>query len=569
MSAFARLVDDYIAFLTSEPDQRVFLGVDRDLGALNDPSLAHAAAQVVEAKGLLARLDATPAVDGDFDQQMDADLMRLMLERQIHDATYRWNGRTTLQQLPRGGDAATDGIFLIFANDPRPDGERLADITARVEQIPEMLEGMLARLDHPLQRWVDIDVEKVDEAPQLLTTVLGWAEEIGWPDELRLRAACEVAADAMAGYVEGLKALPTTTQIHLDEGDARRLVELRGIERSFEELHAIARDFLAGTGATIEALRQKLVARHGLPADTATADLQKWLNGRFKTDIGDGPLEAVLDRYQAERTKILAFIAERDLFPVLDDQDMHILRTPGFMEPSIPAGAMMPPPPLREGTRRSLVYLTLSQELLDEHTELTIPTMMVHEGIPGHHLQLATAATHPSPVRRTYDSNDWAEGWTTMLEDYMLDLGYMGELEDEARFCGKRDLSRIGARVVIDLFFMTGNRDYLDVGVDCDVSDPDPFVAAGNLLQAVTGFVPGRVQAELNWYSQERGYPLSYLLGNRTVTETRAELVAVQQGRLEGLELDRAFHRIFLGAGNMPSAWLRRLLVHEGLLPAG
>lgn len=565
MSDFTRLADDFIAFSVSEPDSRVELGVDRDLGALDDPSLAGYAARVLDARGLLDRL-ATTALPDDFDARLDADLMRLMLERFVHDNTREWNGRTRLQQLPDAGDGTTGGIFLIFANDPRPAGPRLEDVTARVEQIPDFLEAMLARLDTPLKRWVDIDAEKVEEAPQLLQTVLGWADEEGWADRPRLSRACEAAEAAMGSYVERLRALPTTTQLHLHEADARRLVELRGVEQSLEDLHGIARGFLDRTGATIERLRGVLVRRHGLPRDTPTDALQKHLNAAFKVDIGEGPLERVLDLYQAEREKILAFIAQRDLFPVLDDQDMRIVRTPGFMEPSIPAGAMMPPPPLRQGTRRSLVYLTLSQELLDEHTELTIPVMMIHEGIPGHHLQLATAATHPSRVRRIYGGNDWAEGWTTMLEDYMLDLGYMGDLVDEARFCGKRDLSRIGARVVIDLFFMTGNKDFLDVGVDCDLSSSDPFVAAGNLLQAVTGFTPGRVQAELNWYSQERGYPLSYLLGNTLVTGLKDELAGAQRGRLEGLALDREFHRIFLGAGNMPAAWLRRLLVHEGLL---
>ena len=32
---------------------------------------------------------------------------------------------------------------------------------------------------------------------------------------------------------------------------------------------------------------------------------------------------------------------------------------------------------------------------------------------------------------------DLAEGWTTMLEDYMLDQGYAGELTDEVRFMAK------------------------------------------------------------------------------------------------------------------------------------
>ena len=567
MSDFARLSEDFIAFLTADPDSRVEYGVDRDLGALDDPSLAADAARVGGARELLGRLEAVELPDS-FDARLDADLLRLMLERTIHEGTREWNGRTRLEQLPGAGGGCTGGIFLIFANDPRPAPDRLADVTARVEQIPDYLEAMLDRLDTPLKRWVDIDIEKVVEAPQLLATIRGWSVEEGWADAPRLATACAAAEAAMASYVERLRSLPTTTRLHLDEADAKRLVSLRGVEQSFDELHAMARGFLASTGETIERLRGVLVRRHGLPDDTPTDVLQKHLNGAFKVDIGDGPLERVLDRYEAERKKILAFIAERDLFPILDDQDMRIVRTPGFMEPSIPAGAMMPPPPLRDGTRRSLVYLTLSPELLDEHTELTIPVMMIHEGIPGHHLQLASAATHPSKVRRVFSGNDWAEGWTTMLEDYMLDLGYMGELVDEARFCGKRDLSRIGARVVIDLFFMTGDRGFLDVGVDCDVSSADPFVAAGNLLQAVTGFTPGRVQAELNWYSQERGYPLSYLLGNQLVTGLKSELHGGRSGGADGLALDREFHRIFLGAGNMPAAWLRRLLVHEGLLPA-
>ena len=147
---------------------------------------------------------------------------------------------------------------------------------------------------------------------------------------------------------------------------------------------------------------------------------------------------------------------------------------------------------------------------------------------------------------------DQAEGWTTMLEDYMLDVGYMGELTDEARFVAKRDTNRIGARVAIDLFFMTGERGFLDVGVDVDHTDDgdydrsDPFVAAGRLLRAATGFAPGRVEAELNWYSQERGYPLSYLTGNRLVWELKRDVSKAQAGSLNGLTLDRAFHRASL-----------------------
>ena len=244
---------------------------------------------------------------------------------------------------------------------------------------------------------------------------------------------------------------------------------------------------------------------------------------------------------------MLGFIKGRDLFPIFEDQDMTILRTPGFLAPSIPAGAMVSPPPLREGVRRSLVYLTLSEELRDEHTEISIPIMMVHEGIPGHHLQLAWASTHPSPIRRMFDAMEHAEGWTTMLEDYILDQGYGGELTDEIRFIAKREMCRLGARVAIDLYFMTGLEDYLNVGIEFDRGDGSPFSLAGGLLKTVTGFVDERVQAELNWYSSERGYPLSYLTGNHLVWSLKTDFERAQGGQT--LENDRFFHHTYLQQG--------------------
>jgi hypothetical protein len=425
---------------------------------------------------------------------------------------------------------------------------------------------MLSRLDTPVARWVDIDLEKVRGLPEFFETLHAWAVGERWPDATRLDRLRYRANEALADYAAKLEALPTTTALHLDEADARRLVALRGIEPSFEELHRFATRFLAETGEIIEVLRARLADKYDLPADIGTEPLQRELCKRYQVAPPGTDLDRILDRYRAERDKILGFIRDRDLFPIPDDQEFVILRTPAFMAPSIPAGAMEPPAPFAPGPRRSLVYLTLSEELRDEHTELGIPGMMIHEGIPGHHLQLATAAAHPSLIRRHAVANEHAEGWTTMLEDYMLDQGYMGELTDEARFIGKRDIARIGARVAIDLFFMTGERDYLDVGVPCDITDDDPFVAAGNLLAEVTGFTPGRVQAELNWYSQERGYPLSYLTGNRLVWQLKRDMADAQRGKLEGLDLDREFHRVYLQSGNMPVSFLRRVFRHQGLL---
>lgn len=566
MDAYSSFVEAFHRHRLVDPNQCVSLGVDHNLDELPDPSLAASGAAVASAEALLETAEALPKEGLSFDESLDLALAELLLQREVHDETYVFNGRTMRQQRPTAGDDISWGLFTLFVNDPRPDEDRLANVTSRVEMVPDYLDALQRRLRAPVKRWVDIDREKVQGLPDLFVQLSAWAERVGFADAPRLERARMAAEAAIRSYADALGQLETTENLHVGEATARRIVELRGIEMSLERLHRVAKDFLADNRAQIEGLRGQLAAKYDLPKDATTEAVHQHLNQRFAVPLGDEGLDTILRCYEAEREKILAFIQARGLFPVPPNQEMKILRTPGFLEPTIPAGAMDSPAPFREGIRTSVVYLTLKASQVDEHTLLGIPGMMIHEGIPGHHLQLTHAALNPSVVRRHFSAMELAEGWTTMLEDYMLDIGYMGELTDEARFVGKMDIARIGARVGIDLFFMTGERQFLELGV---VEPPkeaaDPFEAAGAVLQSVTGFTPGRVQAELNWYSQERGYPLSYLAGNHLVWKLKRDLEAAQPGQAD---LDQRFHRIFLEAGNMPVEFLRRVFKDKGLLPS-
>lgn len=563
---FGELVRGFHEHRASNPNVRVQLGIDERLGELPDPSLAAAREREANARRLLGEIGRVPTQALGFSDRLDLELARLMLDSEVFDLGLELGGRPLLQQQPRAGDELGDGIFMLAVADPRPAAERLEDITRRIEGIPAYLDAMLARLDTPVERWVEMDVAKVAELPSLLASMQSWAAEVRWSGGERLNQALPSAVGALRAYAERLRGLATTRDFHVGPASAAKVVALRGIEPSLDELHGMARAFLAETQRELDELQARLVAKYSLPRETTRAELHHFLNRRFRVQIEPGRFDQVLERYRREQDQLLRYIREHDLFPIPEAQSLQILETPGFMRPSIPAGAMTPPAPFRSTTATSLIFLTLSEELLDEHTELTIPVMMIHEGIPGHHLQLSTAARHPSWIRRHVSANDQAEGWTTMLEDYMLDLGYMASLADEARFCTKRDLSRIGARVAIDLFFMTGERDYLDVGLGLDRGQPDPFAAAGTLLTAVTGFTPGRVHAELSWYSQERGYPLSYLTGYRLVERLRADVHARQRGNLEPRRTDRLFFERYLRAGNMPLSYLRRVFCEEGLV---
>jgi len=562
---FDQFSSDFHDHFTRDANACVALGVAKHLDELPDPSLDGMANDLARAHGLLQRIDGLRREGQPFDEALDLDLAQLELERQVEHLTCEIDGRRVVERAPRAGDDIGDGMSLLFISDPRPGPERLADLTGRIEAVPAYLEGLKARIQEPVARWVEMDLEKVAELPGFFATLRGWADELSWADSPRLARASEAAEAALATYAAHLAGLTTHDRVHIGPEGAARTLSTYAIDDSPEDLHEMARDYLASTADTIERLRRRLAAKHGQPPDIEAHALRDVLDKRFQVQVGNAGADGILQRYETEHERILAFIEERDLFEVFPEQQMRIVKTPEFLAPSIPAGAMVPPPAFREGVRTSIVYLTLPDDRLAEHTELSIPSMMIHEGIPGHHLQLATASRHPSVIRRHVNGPDLAEGWTTMLEDYMLDLGYMGDRTDEARFCGKLDISRIGARVVIDLFFMSGQREFLDVGVDCDLDNPDAFAAAGSLLQTVTGFSDARTKGELNWYSQERGYPLTYLVGNQAVWKLKRQVDAARQGA-DALATDRLFHHTYLQAGNMPVSQLQRVFAHAGLL---
>lgn len=466
-----------------------------------------------------------------------------------------------------GVDGISEGIFQLFINDPRIASERLDNILSRLTQAPDYLKKEIETLDTPVERWRNIEVEQAEGLPELFSSIVSWAELENYQNTTKLKSAVNTTNDALIAYQNALSSMPSTREFSIGEEKVIELLSLKEIEKTPLQLRDMAATFLQTTIQEIDILSVRLLKKYKLSPETSTVDLHDFLDKKFSVELKDGNLESVLESYQEQKAKLRSFVEERNLFPVLENQDIEIIKTPGFLEPVIPAGAMWPPVALRVGVKKSLVYLTLKEDELDEHTHLGIPLMMVHEGIPGHHLQFASASEQPSFIRKFFNAPEHAEGWTTMLEDYMLDQGLVeDEILDEVRFITKRDISRLGARVGIDLFFMTGDKKYLELGFDLDYSDSDPFVNAGKLLKKATGFTDGRVQAELNWYSSERGYPLSYLTGNRMVWSLKNDIVAANKKNLSLNQLDKEFHRIYLHSGCMPVSSLRSVYQHEGFL---
>jgi len=565
MTDLQKLSEDFKDYILSSPDSSMALGDTRHLGQLGDPSLEAAEQRLQRALALLQQLDSEQS--SDFDEQLNLELMQRTLKREIFFAQLTQHGQAQRRRKPQGIGGISEGIFQLFVNDEREPASRLDNILSRLLQAPGYLAVEIEVITEPIRRWRDIEVQQGQGIAELFSAIVNWAVEENYKDIAELEAAVENCNDSVKEYLTFLQAAPCIDDFSIGEEKVLELLAIRQIYRSPKELVAMASDFMQRTQSLLADLTEKLTSKYQLPQHTTEKELHEFLNHKFAAKIEGEDLSSVLQYYYREVENINHFINERQLFSLPAQQSMTIMQTPGFLQPVIPAGAMWPPLALREGTKTSLVLLTLKQDQLEEHTELGIPVMMIHEGIPGHHLQFSTAAGHSAFIRRIFSANEHAEGWTTMLEDYMLDMGYIDEaLTDEVRFIAKRDISRLVARVGIDLYFMTANKDYLNVGLDLQFNSDDVFENAAKLLKEATGFSDGRVQAELNWYSTEQGYPLSYLTGNQLVWQLKKDLQEANTKNLTPLQLDQAFHRVYLESGCMPVESLRKVFVHLGYL---
>ncbi len=565
MSAFQSINEQFKKYVLSDADTSMGLGDTAYLGQLGDPSLEHINESTQQAKLLLGQLQAIQS--SDFNEALDLDLMARHLQQEIFFNELNQHGKPQRCAQPNGVDGISAGIFQLFVNDERSPTDRLNDVLSRLLQAPDYLKTEIQVIDKPITRWRDIELEQGEGLPDLFQTIVSWAQQENYPQTEQLKTAVDNCNTALASYLSELKNKDTHPHFAIGEDKVKELLAIRQINMSPAQLAKMARDFMGNTQSLLSDLKTRLCEKYQLTSDTSESDLHEYLNLKFAATLKNGKLDSVLDYYYQQIESINQFVKDKKLFALPEKQDMKIMQTPGFLEPVIPAGAMWPPLALREGKKTSLVYLTLKEDQLAEHTELGIPIMMIHEGIPGHHLQFATAAQHPSFIRRFFSANEHAEGWTTMLEDYMLDVGYIEQaLVDEVRFIAKREMSRLVARVGIDLYFMTSNKDYLNVGLDLTFDSDDVFVNAAKLLKEATGFTDGRVQAELNWYSTEQSYPLSYLTGNQMVWTLKQDIQAVNKKGLSELELDQKFHEVYLSSGCMPVQSLRLVFEELGYL---
>jgi uncharacterized protein (DUF885 family) len=248
------------------------------------------------------------------------------------------------------------------------------------------------------------------------------------------------------------------------------------------------------------------------------------------TDEGrEGYLQAARDH--------LAFIEGRlpDYFGILPKGDLEVKRVEAFREQPGAAQHYFPGTP--DGSRPGIYYAHLSD--MNAMPKHQLEVVAYHEGLPGHHMQIAIAQELESvPEFRTQSFfNAYAEGWGLYAERLAKEMGaYQDPYSDFGRLSS--EIWR-AIRLVVD----TG----LHAKGWTEQEAVDYFLANSSSAEAA---IRSEVQRYLAW----PGQATSYKIGMMKILELRAKARAELGDRFD----IKGFHDTVLGGGGLPLEILER-----------
>jgi uncharacterized protein (DUF885 family) len=245
--------------------------------------------------------------------------------------------------------------------------------------------------------------------------------------------------------------------------------------------------------------------------------------------------EQILADYQAMLDEINPAMAQ--YFHLRPKFGVEVKRVPEFAEKTSP-GAYYQPPSL-DGQRKGAFFANLRD--VSEIPKFGMRTLAYHEGVPGHHFQLAiTQQLEGLPMfRRLVPFTAYSEGWALYAERLAWEIGFQDDPLD--------NLGRLQAEM------FRAVRLVVDTGMHHKRWSREQAI---DYMRQHTGMGENEVIAEIERYLVMPGQALAYKVGMMKILELR-ERARNELG--EAFDL-RDFHDQVLGHGALPLSLLERVI---------
>jgi uncharacterized protein (DUF885 family) len=386
-----------------------------------------------------ARLEALSEAELSADERIDRGiLLDVLAEQEFEAAELREPAWDPLSYVRLAGN----GLFSLLAREFAPWTHRGAALAARIGGLPELLaqaQGSLVGLpDRPVSLLhTETALKQLAGVDQLIDQALAEGAARAGDDPAvasELEAAAAVARPALDAFRRFLDDELRTRA----EGEGRLGAELFAGKLR----HALASDMTPAelerrAAAEYERVRAAMVelSREMWPAWMGDAPMPSDDDATVRAILGMVAAQhrrpdELLSWSQAEVSRIEEFCRERGIIS-LPDERLEVTWTPVFMR-AYGRAFLDPPGPLDKGLR-SYYWITPPDEsagreavegYLREQNDRMMRLLAIHEGIPGHYLQLNRSNRCPSLTRSVFWSGPFVEGWAVYITQVMLDLGF-------------------------------------------------------------------------------------------------------------------------------------------------
>jgi len=377
-------------------------------------------------------------------------------------------------------------------------------------------------------------------------------------DRQRLEAAIETAKDAVATHQTWLE----ETLLPRAAGDFRVGAEIYDRKLAFALNSSLSRrEIKARAEAEYEAVRNQMYAvakevyakKHpytyfpdnpdeGFKQAIIRAALEEAYR---KLPPRDGIVE-VAKQYLQQATD---FVIEHNIV-TMPEEPVEIIIMPEFQR-GVSVAYLDPPGPLDKDQPAFYAVAPLPEDWTDEQVEsflreynlLSMQDLTIHEGVPGHYLQIALSNRYPSAIRSVLWSGPFVEGWGVYAEVMMIEEGYMRE-EPLMKLINLKWYLRAVTNAIIDSA----------IHVDGMTRE------AAMKLMVEGGFQEEREAAGKWVRAQLTSAQLStYFVGYQEHRELRAEVE-----RAWGADFTlRRYHDTLLSFGSPPVRFVRALMLDE------
>lgn len=545
-----QVADDYVdALIELDPITGTYLGVKESSGRLPDFSPAGQEAMADLARRTLVLLDEAERRPGAEDEaeRRCARLLRERLNAQllVHDAD---EGLCAVSNLR----SPAHSVRISFTVLPTETVEDWTAVAQRLRAVPAALEGYRASLALGLERGMR-------GGPRATATFVGqlteWAgggggdgEPRGWFEEFASGAAEPVGEELRAELAEA------------GAGADRAVGELRDWMR---DVYAPA---VAGAPDTVGRERYRRWSRffNGTDLDLDQAYAYGWseyhrLLSEMRVEAerilpGAGPWEALahLDEHGTHIEgvdEVRAWLQQLmdEAIKSLDGTHFELAERVRRVESRIapPGGAAAPyyTGPSEDFSRPGRTWLPV-----DGQTRFPVYDLVstwYHEGVPGHHLQIAQWA-HVADRLSRYQATIGkvsanTEGWALYAERLMDELGFLGDAE---RRLGYLDGQMMRAcRVIVDIGMHLG----LEIPADSPFHPGERWTPelAQEFFQRHSSRPPAFVESEMTRYLSMPGQAIGYKLGERAWLLGRANAQAAHGDSFDA----KAWHMAALSQG--------------------